>query len=296
VEGTVIGEKPLDVSVALGLPPEQRAAQLVRIGRAVANDDSNGISEAEQALLVQALVTLVEDGAGEARTRLEIGEILGLLGDPRLSAPVDPAYWVRVELPQVGSVVQIGRFPVTNAEFQRFVDEGGYRDRALWTDDGWAWLEGVDDPWPVRAKAASSGPFVVPNQPVVGVTWFEASAYAARHQSRLPRFDERLWVVRGEERRPYPWGSPFGAGNANTREEVLRRPCAVGLFVNDCTPEGVRDLAGNVAEWNLDGVGDQKWIHPGAWDQPSMAAWAKARFLETPESRWAGLGFRLARD
>ncbi|MBW1879130.1 MAG: SUMF1/EgtB/PvdO family nonheme iron enzyme [Deltaproteobacteria bacterium] len=293
----MIGEKPMDVSAALGLPPDQRLALLVRIGRAVTDEESNGIPDAEHALLVKALVSLLEEGHGEAHTRLEIGEVLGLLGDPRLSTPADADYWAHVDLPpQVGSAVQIGRFPVTNAEFQHFVDEGGYDDASLWTDAGWAWLKGVDDPWPLRAAAASSGPFVVPNQPVVGVTWYEASAYAAKHASRLPRFDERLWVVRGEERRPYPWGSPFGAGNANTREEVLRRPCAVGLFVNDCTPEGVRDLAGNVAEWNLDGVGDQRWIHPGAWDQPSMAAWAKARFLETPESRWAGLGFRLARD
>jgi formylglycine-generating enzyme required for sulfatase activity len=282
--------------MTLGLPPEQRAAQLVRIGRAISDGQSDGISDADHALVVQALVTLVEEGVGEARTRLEVGEVLGLLGDPRLTAPDAAAYWAQVDLPQVGSAVQIGCFPVTNAEFQRFVDEGGYEDASLWTDSGWEWLNSVDDPWPVRARAASSGPFVVPNQPVVGVTWYEASAYAARHASRLPRFDERLWVVRGEERRPYPWGSPFGAGNANTREEVLSRPCAVGLFINDRTPEGVRDLAGNVAEWNLDGVGDQKWIHPGAWDQPSMAAWAKARFLEAPQSRWAGLGFRLARD
>jgi formylglycine-generating enzyme required for sulfatase activity len=156
-------------------------------------------------------------------------------------------------------------------------------------------------------------PFIVANQPVVGVTFYEAQAYATAHGARLARTDERVWVVRGEERRPYPWGAPFGEGQANTREEALNRPCAVGLFVGDRTPEGVSDLAGNVAEWtddeeveyvDYDSVEDGqeppvrmfRVIHPGAWDQPSMASWAKAIALKAPESRWTALGFRLARD
>ena len=56
------------------------------------------------------------------------------------------------------------------------------------------------------------------------------------------------------------------------------------------------DLAGNAGEWTGDRVGTGYLIHPGAWDQPSLAAWAKALTVERPESRWAGLGFRLARD
>jgi formylglycine-generating enzyme required for sulfatase activity len=136
----------------------------------------------------------------------------------------------------------------------------------------------------------------VANQPVVGVTWFEADAFARAHDARLPRFDERLRAVRGSEKRPYPWGEPFGEGNANTREEVLGRPCAVGLYLRDRTPEGVSDLAGNVGEWALDGADGQYWYAPGGWDQPSMASWAKARELERPESRSTSVGFRLVRD
>lgn len=295
------GQSPVTIDTVFAMPPERRADTLVRLGREVANSElnggeQNGLAATDRHKLVGALAALLEEGVGDQRFRVEMGEVLGLLGDPRLTPPTDPDYWVRVELPQIDATVSIARFPVTNAEFRRFVNAGGYEDRALWSDEGWEWLKSVEDPWPVRAAAASSGPFLVPNQPVVGVTWYEAAAYAAAADARLPRFDERLWVARGQEKRPYPWGSPFGDGNANTREEVVGRPCAVGLFVRDRTPEGVRDLAGNVAEWNADGVGSQRWIHPGAWDQPSMAAWAKARFLEEPDSRWAGLGFRLARD
>ncbi len=289
------GSKSMDVHSAMQLPPQERTQVLIQIGRHLANG-GNGVDPADRDALVRGLTTLVEEGVGDTADRLALGEVLGLLGDPRIATPENAAYWVAVPLPRDAGTIQIGRFPVTNAEFQAFVDAGGYDDRTLWTEDGLAWLDDTEDPWPVRAKAESSRPFTYPNQPVVGVTWYEAMAFARFHNARLPRFDERLWVTRGAEKRPYPWGSPFGNGNANTREEVVNRPCAVGLFIHDRTPLGVRDLAGNAAEWNLDGVGDQKWIHPGAWDQPSMAAWAKARFLEAPDSRWAGLGFRLARD
>lgn len=279
-----------DVSSTLSLPPEERAAALVALGRGALKGEP-GIDGAQ---LVQALVNLVEEGVGDSRVRLAVGEVLGLLGDPRISSPESADYWIAVTS-QDGNI-QIGRFPVTNAEFKKFVDDGGYQDRSLWTDEGWAWLQDCKDPWPVRVRSGEHQEFVVDNQPVVGVTWYEAVAYAAKHRARLPTFDERLWVIRGEEKRPYPWGSPFGTGNANTREEVLNRPCAVGLFVRDATPEGVRDLAGNVAEWNQDGFGDHPLIHPGAWNQPSMASWAKARDPRSPDSRTGGLGFRLVRS
>lgn len=276
----------------LGLPAEERLAPLARLARRVLEQGA-AASPATRARVVAALVAAVEEGEGMPEDRLAVGEVLGLLGDPRLHTPADADYWVRVVADE--GPIAIGRYPVTNAEYRRFVDAGGYDDRALWSEGGQAWLRSCKDPWPVRADADDAAPYVVPNQPVVGVTWWEAEAYARYAQARLPRLDERIQVMRGAEKRPYPWGSPFGEGNANTREEVLGRPCAVGLFTRDRTPDGVCDMAGNVAEWAGDGVGDMRWYHPGAWDQPSMAAWAKARELDAPEARSTGLGFRLAK-
>lgn len=276
------------------LSSADRPAELVSLGREVLSAPANGTPPEAIRALVQQLVDTVEEGGGTGKQRLEVGEVLGLLGDPRLRRPADKDYWVDVTS-ELGPIV-IGRFLVTNAEYREWVDAGGYRDRASWSEDGWAWLQGCTDPWPVHAQDDASRQFVVPNHPVVGVTFWEASAYATASRVRLPRSDERVWVCRGRERRPYPWGSPFGEGNANTREEVLGRPCAVGLYLRDRTPDGVTDLAGNVAEWMADEVGDQRLIHPGAWDQPSMAAWAKALALYPTDARWAGLGFRLAKD
>jgi formylglycine-generating enzyme required for sulfatase activity len=290
----VTGDIMADIDSALALPKTDRSSKLVAIGQALVNSDENGQVAPLAARLVPAIIDLLDDAVGTGRERLQLGEILGALGDPRISFPSDSSYWV--EVPSDHDSIQIGRYPVTNQEFRAWADAGGYDDSAVWSEEGRTWLAGCSDPWSVRATADGSEPFVVSNQPVVGVTFWEADAYARSVGCRLPTEDERVWVIRGQERRPYPWGAPFGEGNANTREEVLGRPCAVGLYRGDRTPEGVCDLAGNAAEWTATRVRDERLIHPGAWDQPSMAAWAKAKALESPDSRWAGLGFRLARD
>ena len=137
---------------------------------------------------------------------------------------------------------------------------------------------------------------MIPNQPAIGVTWYEAQAYAHAHNARLLSLDERLQVMRGDANRPYPWGQPFGQGNANTNEATLGKPVAIGLFIADCTPDGIYDLAGNVAEWTSDEADEEVVIHPGSWNSPSMSSWAKARALVPAKTRSADLGFRIARD
>ncbi|MCA1596021.1 MAG: SUMF1/EgtB/PvdO family nonheme iron enzyme [Chloroflexi bacterium] len=68
--------------------------------------------------------------------------------------------------------------PVTAAQFQQFMDDGGYRRRAFWDEQGWAWLQagGIDSP-----EYAGRGPFGPrvpdPAEPVASVSWYEASAY-----------------------------------------------------------------------------------------------------------------------
>ena len=283
-----------ELSEVTALPVAEQGTRLVAVGRSILDGAANGLSAEASQRWVEHALRVLDTAGGSGRTRLALGELLGAFGDPRVLRPADAGYWVTVQSDT--GVVCMGRFPVTNAEYQDWVDRGGYEDEAAWSEDGLNWLATIDDPWPVRAKTDGSAPFIVPNQPVVGVSWWEADAYARAHEARLPRADERVWVTRGREKRPYPWGSPFGEGNANTQEEVLGRPCAVGLYLRDRTPEGVCDLAGNAGEWTADGVGRDRLMHPGSWDQPSLAAWAKAFSLEDPNARWAGLGFRLARD
>jgi hypothetical protein len=132
-----------DFDVIMRLPLAERVSSLARIGRAVATAKT---APAFRDSLVAALVSVIAEGAGTAQERVEAGEALGRLGDPRLRTHADPDYWVRSQADD--GPVLIGRFPVTNAEFSAFVAAGGYANPAFWSEGGRAWLAACADPWP----------------------------------------------------------------------------------------------------------------------------------------------------
>jgi len=281
-----------ELEALLQLSALDRLEPVTALGRALIGD--NGADPKYKAALVSALVHLVSIGDGPNKSRLDLGEVLGHLGDPRLSTPQEDGYWVGLTVDDHPIVV--GRFPVTTQEFSAWLEQGGLTNDSIWSEAGRKWRDTRRTLWTDLAAAEDAAHLVVPNQPAIGVTWYEAEAYANAHNARLLSLDERMQVMRGDGNRPYPWGQPFGQKNANTREEALGKPSAVGLFKQDQTPEGVCDLAGNVAEWTSDHADEERVIHPGSWNAPSMSAGAKARALVPPKTRSADLGFRIARD
>ena len=94
-----------------------------------------------------------------------------------------------------------------------------------------------------------------PNQPVVGVTWYEANAYCAwlsemvGHPCRLPSETEWEAAARGGRVRLYPWGYRFDPARANTVEGRVLGTTPVGLYPRGVGPLGLWDGAGNVWEW-----------------------------------------------
>ena len=280
-----------EVESLLQLSPADRLEPLTDLAKGLNPTESDPMAVGK---VVSALVAVLESGAGGGLARMEAAEVLGWLGDPRLRTPDAPDYWAEFDVD--GHRIAVGRHLVTVSEITEFFAGDGYTNDEYWSEPGKHWRDTRRTFWPDLASEPDSAPLVVPNQPAIGVTWFEASAYAKAYGGRLLHLDERLYVMRGNANRPYPWGQPFGHGNANTAEEALGKPCAVALFPGDCTPEGVFDLAGNVAEWTKDEADDEVIIHPGSWNQPSMSAWAKARALVPRKTRSADLGFRIAKD
>lgn len=244
--------------------------------------------------IAEAAAKVLMSGEGTSELRSALGLALGNFGDPRLLLPTDSSYWARIDLQ--GYSLDVGKNLVTTAEWRAFVNGSRYEEKELWDADGLAWKNKERPSWQMLAESPDGIKFAVDNQPVVGVSWYEAKAYALAHGGRLLEFDERIQVVRGSAKRHYPWGSPFGQGNANTVEESLGRPCAVGLFLSDKTPEGVCDLAGNVAEWTGDYDGKRRIIHPGSWRESAMASWPKASRWISAAARLDSLGFRIVRD
>jgi formylglycine-generating enzyme required for sulfatase activity len=161
---------------------------------------------------------------------------------------------------------QIARFPVTNAEYARFIDAGGYTQQEWWTEQGWIYIspEGARGYWDddYKGKAITlprfwdDSRFNNPAQPVVGVSWYEAAAYCRWLSTqtglhiRLPTSLEWERAARHTDQRPYPWGSDEPTPEcANYEETEIGRPSPVGCFAAGAAECGVQDMAGNVLEW-----------------------------------------------
>lgn len=178
--------------------------------------------------------------------------------DPEASDDEAPVHTVTVDS------FQIGRFPVTVAEYAEFVDDEDVADPRWWQAGGGD-KGSVPEKWEEQQAH--------PSRPVVRVTWHQAMAFCAwltgrlarPHGAkgevlmpagcvaRLPTEAEWEFAARGTEGRRYPWGNPRpNAGRANFDKTNVGEPSPVGIFPLGTTPDGVVDLAGNVWEWCLD--------------------------------------------
>jgi formylglycine-generating enzyme required for sulfatase activity len=94
-----------------------------------------------------------------------------------------------------------------------------------------------------------------PQQPVVGVSWYEARAYCcwlattSSRDVRLPTEVEWEAAGRGSRALRYPWGNRFDPARANTFETRIKRTAPVGVFPAGDSPCGASDMSGNVLEW-----------------------------------------------
>jgi formylglycine-generating enzyme required for sulfatase activity len=149
----------------------------------------------------------------------------------------------------------MGKYPVTNQEFKEFINDEGYKNKELWTPEGWKWREkeSILEPlyWHDRKWNG-------PNFPVVGINWYEASAYAkwlsikTGKNYALPTEAQWEKAARGSKGLVYPWGNKFDKNLCNNRELGLRRTSPVGIFPGGTSPYGCMDMAGNVWEWCAD--------------------------------------------
>ncbi|MEM7345185.1 MAG: SUMF1/EgtB/PvdO family nonheme iron enzyme [Chloroflexota bacterium] len=156
----------------------------------------------------------------------------------------------QLHLPQY----QIGKYSVTNAEYHQFIEVNGYQDKRWWTEAGWA-LKTQND-WN-EPSVWQDGRLNQPNQPVVGVSWYEAVAYChwlsaeTGEAYRLPTEVEWEKAARGIDGYLYPWGDTFEPGRLNMREgpQQVLTTTPVGVYPTGVSPFGLFDCAGNVWDW-----------------------------------------------
>lgn len=152
----------------------------------------------------------------------------------------------------------LGRHAVTNADYQMFVDGGGYRDLELWPESLWPHLidfvDGSGQPGPRYWKHGRHNRHLA-DHPVVGVSYYEAAAYALWSGYRLPTEAEwqmaATWCIRSAAHtiRRYPWGDAFDLKHCNIWASGHGTTLPVSACPSGAAPNGVVQLIGNVWEW-----------------------------------------------
>jgi serine/threonine-protein kinase len=231
------------------------------------------------------------------RTPAEVGEgfVLVPAGPVQLGGDPDAPGSLSARTVAPGDFA-IARLPVTYGEYFEFLDDlertdpaaarrhaprdaGGAPRGVACRDGRWVVLPALlgrqhaDDP------ATDELQELLRRVPVTFVDWFDAVAYcrwrSARdgHEVRLPCEHEWEKAARGADGRPYPWGDFFDATFCKMRDSRPGAPAPepVGAFERDCSPYGVRDLAGGVREWVADIVGERSAAELAAGDGAAAA-------------------------
>lgn len=200
---------------------------------------------------------------------------------------------------------RISKYPVTNAQFQMFIDDpDGYTSANWWnfSKQGREWRVKNTQPKPARFKGE--------DRPRENVTWFEAMAFSnwlsARTGLKICLATEQQWqrAAQGDDNRLYPWGNDFDPSRCNTRESRIRMTTLVMRYGNGVSPYGVFDMAGNVWEWclnlengednDLDVAGDaNRAVHGGSFIGIHQRAQAPFHFYLSPLYYYATIGFRV---
>jgi iron(II)-dependent oxidoreductase len=213
-----------------------------------------------------------------------------------------------VELP----AFSVERHPVTNERFAEFVEDGGYRKRRYWSDDGWEWLreERVEAPfywqrarggW-LRRRFGLLEP-VPPAEPVQHVSYYEAEAVAAWAGKRLPREAEWEKAAQGAD----------SDDDANLGRESFG-PLPVGRRATSSV--GCECMLGDVWEWTSSTFSgypgftafpyaeyseaffgdDHCVLRGGSWATDPLVARVTFRNWDYPQRRQLFGGVRLAAD
>jgi len=192
----------------------------------------------------------------------------------------------------------IDRYPVTNAEFKKFVDAAHYHP--------------ADDHNFLKDWTSGSYPAGWASKPVTWVSLEDARAYARWAGKRLPHEWEWQYAAQGSDGRAYPWGNQWDAAAMPAPEtrRVMRAPDDVNAHPRGASPFGVEDLIGNAWQWTDEFVDTHTRagiLRGGSYYQPQGSHWyfpqaykleehGKYLLMSPGKDRSAAVGFRCVAD
>jgi formylglycine-generating enzyme required for sulfatase activity len=191
----------------------------------------------------------------------------------------------------------ISKYPVTNAQFDAFIKDGGYSN-----DRWWQGLSRIEKP--------KRGRWITKSHPRERVTWYEAMAFCRWLSDKLGEVinlpTEIQWqrAAQGNDGREYPWGNDPIQANANTRENGLKKTAPVTQYPQGVSPYGVKDMIGNVWELTLNSAANPEIIastevpaiiRGGSWFNDLDISKTTVRGLFHPTYEDHNVGFRLVK-
>jgi formylglycine-generating enzyme required for sulfatase activity len=287
-----------------------------------------------RSLSIDKLVEVIQSTEVLLVDRIVAGNLLAVLGDPRIS---DYSYhmidvpgglvsigldrtdvekvlkdfdglglqskWIDKECPRHEvhlNNFKVSKYAVSNSQYKAFLLDTHYHE--------------IPTSWEFRRYPVERS-----NHPVYTVSPRAADAYVSWIKLktgipyRLPTEAEWEWAAAGPNNNEFPWGNGFNAEFANTAETALMTSSSVGAFVGGESWSGLSDMAGNVEEYVANNYlpypngqlvndhlvelnGDYRVARGGSFARFRDLARTKRRHGHNPKSATYAMGFRLACD
>jgi formylglycine-generating enzyme required for sulfatase activity len=263
--------------------------------------------------LQHGLVEILESNPPflSVKNRVYAGTLLAAIGDPRPGVCTLEPVWC--EVPS-GPFLMGSNSGLSNEKPEHIVNVSAFRI-SKYAITNWQYQQFIRSTKHPESREAHNKSFSQSNQPVVGISWRDATSFCAwlskqlGYEIRLPT--EAEWekaacgtftFVIG-----YPWGSQWDESKANSFENGIESTVAVGCYPNGASVYGALDMCGNVWEWTCSVFNQYPFTHieasfadnieismrGGSWNQNSQEVRCRYRGFGKYLGRSRYLGFRV---